>query len=355
MHESEQFPFCSETFFSFLKEATDQEIELLDNIGLIFISPDSFSSHIVEDILKFLESNGVLFLDANILDSFTEEDIAHFISRNIKNSFRWWIVQRRFVFGPVGALLVASKTKLDTRFAIELKRIKGFRIPNQASEFSLRGSFPTINGSFNFIHTPDDSANLLRDAGPFFNSQQIIKVISQLNEIYQGTARSLSIDTIMRNYFCGYNGYKNYCESFSEVYLCILLRVVAHIFVSVEPVGKLLELQILLNQSLQKVRSLRSTREKLTVLLEIKNTVSANCLGQPDFRVLESQTGNENKMMRLIDVLSILLEFHKYPNMDWIKFVGHIRSSGIQVNDWEEVILISSLFSQEEEMPPVNL
>lgn len=341
INQYKQLSFYSQNCNNFIPSVSDKVISASDQVGLIYIAPESFLMGITREILVFLEEKGYVFLEVNVIDKLTEEQIGRLIALELEPSFRWWLIERRFTLGPIAALLVCKKEK-SSEFLKDLKKLKGYKFPLKADETSLRSKLPAINGLFNLMHASDDTAAVLRDSDYFFNVQQIEEAIKKSIQVQNGQKVGLSINEIVNKYFLGYQGDRK-TVTFFELYFKLVYRIHARIkLFSGEFISS--ELQELIAQGIKVSTSGISRweeREKiLPIFYEMKKIIKST----------DSEYLNSNAI-GLLNIFRDLVVLDGSLNKDWLAFLNKLEGYGIGIEYFHKLVIASTLFFINDEYP----
>ncbi|WP_078557191.1 nucleoside-diphosphate kinase [Bacillus alkalicellulosilyticus] len=350
--EKQKMVFDSDSLNYFVESAEDNIIDSLGELGLILLGPETFITSNVEKVLTLLEDRGFVFLRICVIDSFTKEQLAQFIPKSIANSFRWWLIQERYIMGPTAALMVCRDKKINEPILRELKRIKGYRIPLNAEESTLRNQLPTINGLLNFVHTPDNSAFLLRDSEPFFNTEDVIQAINEIEDIHLGHTRGLSINDIKEKYLNGYINENNLNYSFFSILFSLVHRIYSKILqLSKHSIRSIISLQNILTEALEKREQLV---ERIEQIQAIKNYTDELIIGYNKTKIDSFHNFFEEKdyikAHILWDISYDLLSLKNSSKKDWITIFKKLEYCDVKIKNIEYLILISTFLNIEEEI-----
>ncbi|MDG5788617.1 nucleoside-diphosphate kinase [Evansella sp. AB-P1] len=340
--------FYKDYYNEFIKNLSNNQLNNLNQLGLVLIAPESFKLGIIDDILTYLKDYEIVVIDAAIIDRFNEEHLAEFIPESIPKFFRWWLIEQRYTKGPIGALLVCPKKELEITTLEKLKEIKGYRLPSIAEQYTLRSRLPSVNGLLNLIHTPDDVVHLIRDLSPFFSMDKVTRALNIIPEIQTQKNVGLSIHDIKNYYFSGYltkNRY--YYNLFATLYLQFLHRLISIVLLNTNKSEEtILEIQKVVNEGLNRQQNIQGTRH--LSLKELENTL--NKIKNLYLEFNENIFTEKYKFMEVFkykllwEILYDLINLQDISYKNWQTVFYQLKQCDVYITEWEELVLVSTLF-----------
>ncbi len=201
-----------------LAHASDEQVAALPRLGLAVIGPEAFGLGVAGNLAQRLAADGLRIVGMQARWLTEDDTAAMFVPGWLPERFRWWMIQRRWTSGHSAALLVSPDD--TTEAGATLSANKGYRIPTEASPGTWRGDFPSINGVLDLLHTADSPAHVLRNAWPFFTSAQLC---AAADAVTAGTALSPGqVADDLRAW-----EQPGQCRPFELVYLQLLHRLLA--------------------------------------------------------------------------------------------------------------------------------
>lgn len=340
--QQKELSFKSKNFNDFLSLASDEILSASDQIALIYIAPESFLMGVAQKILYELEKEGYVFLQVNVVDRLTKEQLGKHLPIEIKHSFRWWLIESRFTMGPTAAFLICKKERTSEPLTNELGKLKGYKFPHKADDFTIRSKLPSINGLFNLMHSSDHTAFVLRDSDPFFNVEQVFQAINDCIQIQNGKQTGLTIDQIINTHFLGY---QENCRpiTFFEIYFKLLYRISTRIrLLTGEFISD--KLQILLAEGIN-ISGTRIPREELLekilpVFIEIKEIIQSI-----DEDPLHTDANELYCMLKEL----VILDGTYFK--DWLSFLNKLEGCGVGMEYLHKLVIVSTLSFINDEYP----
>ncbi|MDG5788614.1 nucleoside-diphosphate kinase [Evansella sp. AB-P1] len=340
----------------FIQSCNQNILTKIDQIGLVLIAPESFALGITNRVIKFLEFNDLVVLDINIINKLSDEDLSRlylppikpYTPKYISSDFRWWLIEKRFRFGPVCALLVGSKYNIKSTIPEKLAKVKGYRIPYFAESNSLRATLPSINGILNLVHTSHNSAFVLREGKIFFDHINIIKAIEKSEEIKLGKRCYITSEEIETNYLRGYQSAIQDSGSFFQIYFNIQQRILRILSSSTdnEIIKTLLRLANKgYDQSVIKLKRNQLLETFLDIIEDQKQLIK--CKNNNELQI-------NSELESLYTAFLFFLNYQTASYYNWIDFIKILELSGLKISEWERLVILTTLFKADTDLPSKN-
>lgn len=336
-HQFENFTTDTSLFFDISSKLSSETINNLNDFGFILFAPECFKLGVAYDIFLDIISRGFMILDLKILEKINEEQLSNlylpqvkpYIPAYIPSDFRWWLLQKRFSAGPIAGLIV-KKTTIDNVSCHDLLgKNKGFRIPYRADKQTIRNSFPAINGILNLIHTSDDAAFFIRESTAIFTTTELAEVLELKKE---------SDPKVLQNALIMYQDCSNELNSFFSVYYKTIFLILHRNSIICE----------------------KKIRDQIVEMMPSDNITES--WEERTGKLLNFVTGAKEKLFSDISpkslkaspnaiVLDSFLNFTPGENGSWLEILELIRAAGIKLSNWEELVLLSSLYYFKDFFP----
>lgn len=146
------------------------------NISYMLIKPDAFPTRKAQYIPAVLKKYGF-----EILQAIPIQLHRHLIRElwryelNIATLDRYHLIDELLMSGPsIFLLLKGPDHCLNT--PNYLTKLKGKTVPQDREDHSIRSQIGALNGTLNFIHSPDDLIDLIREVGVLFTAYERKKI-----------------------------------------------------------------------------------------------------------------------------------------------------------------------------------
>lgn len=318
-------PNCSRCY-EFVKHMKETDYCYLDQIGLILLTPETFFTRKVHDLIKQFVEDGLTLLDCCLLDHLTsEESSSMFIPEWIPSEFRWWLFSMRYEMGAVVAFLV-YKNRCNNIHE-ELKRLKGNRIFAESKVGTWRHDFKAINAVFNYVHCADDFAYVLRNSIPFFSTKRIVEAIYKI----KNTSVNRSVDA---------NNWENAYETHLSAYEQADIRDINFMDLYLSLIQKILLNQELTKSMVDVIKNIYSYRKSFSMYNKENIIVLTQLISK-----IESALPEESYYYQLFGAIR-----NKQDNINWDKYFKIHIDPYYSMNNFSRTILISTLFYAEQEL-----
>jgi hypothetical protein len=305
---------------AFVALAREGELDLLARLGLVLITADCFAQGASRDLLREIRLSGFLPLDISIVEHLREDEVAAmFLPASLPLEYRFWLLKERFALGPSAALLVTHPTAKNVGAA--LAAAKGDRHPMRAVKHGWRTRLPAINGLLNLVHTADSPAHLIRNAQPFYSTERLLAAARNVNAPPQSTWNQ--IEAILAAHELISSG----CRSFSSVYLDLLERLVGH--ASREMINKGFV------TAQDQIASSMASLDAEAILRAIRAASACCTFCDPSIE----------------NLLRTLTDLNDASSVDWDEWLLQLGRTGIVLDRWESLILRTTLYFADQDLP----
>lgn len=313
---------------AFVALAGDEALTNCPSVGLAIIAPESFGLGVAGPLLRRIAGEGWQLRALEVRQLAAEDASAMFVPGWVPERFRWWMIQRRFELGPSAFLVLTRPGIPDAGAALGAR--KGHRIPALAKDDTWRGSFPSINGVLDLVHTSDDFPYVLRNSLPAIDVATLVRVVADPDD---AAGSSLSIDDAVRRVI-PYETPGTF-DTFEVCYVRVLARMAA-----CEP-GRFACLT-LAEELLAAVRVRRRGEDESTAWP-----------ARPPVSVLREFIGRvavESSGSAMERDLKLLTDLAHAPQVRWVDELARLRLRGFVNGPVEEHILATTLYYADQEL-----
>lgn len=316
----------------FLAVASPDLLPNLDRLGLILIGPETFALGVTRPLLAAIDAAGFLPVDLALQDRLSQEQVATmFFPTWVPQRFRWWMIEQRFSMGHTAALLVTHRS--GDAIGDRLREAKGYRIPRLARDGTWRKDLGAINGVLNLVHTADGPVDVLRNTAPFFAPERLAAALERGPAMQSGAMPALQWSALSSYGLMGFDQPTGWCASFLTVYFKVLRRLLAQEWIAAP--HPLLE----------------AAQERIAPLLLLPlppDGPQTHAVIQAIRAVARCEAVCSGITQQLVRLLTHLREA---PQVEWDRWLGRFAEAGLRLDPWEKLILITTLYYADVELP----
>ena len=315
------------------------------NIGFMMLGPDATWDTTVLDIFKTYGIQILLCKIVTITDITAEKVYQKELLAGKISS--WWIKNKFFSLGPCFVALVGGSVPHNfSSFCDYLLSIKGASDPNIRAAGTIRDQYEVPNKAFGFMHSSDDIESAMYEASLFFENYEIERsIIEYPSSIHKfdasvKMAKYINIKRMEMN--------RSYVSAFYNLKTVLLQKLKAENILPIT--GSQYNAIFQLYQEAYNITktgySYTEEKSRIIELLTKEQEILELCLKTikipPDSIV--SSVCNDVVLLQLVIVYYALSCHRNFNRLDGCHLIHCITANGIYLDDWDKLLLESSLF-----------
>lgn len=173
--------FANDYFFNHTLELMqaymDLELKKINNLALIMLKPETIMMGKLEQTIKFLKENNfkVIYGVKKYLSNCQTSELWRY-QWNAASLERIIVTQNEFETYP--CLILVLESLDDSLLAsTRMTNLKGSCFAGKREPHHLRSILSPINQALNYIHSADEPIDIIREAGIFFNTSELIALM----------------------------------------------------------------------------------------------------------------------------------------------------------------------------------
>ena len=185
-----QESYFQESWYSLCEYFSESKIQGLDNYTFILFKPDAALGRCIARTLGYMHELGFdpIFYKSLRLNRHSIRELWRY-ELNISSPERYPVIDRLLQHADSMFVLFKQRTVADTSACVFVQNIKGSSLIKKRKSHHIRSVINAYDGTLNFIHTPDETIDLIRELGVLFDATERQKIIQCII-----ASKSISID-----------------------------------------------------------------------------------------------------------------------------------------------------------------